>query len=56
MHQSGQLAQSVRAPASHAGGRWFESIIAHRKRPFLKMKMAVFEATGQPASLKKLKV
>lgn len=27
----GQLAQSVRAPASHAGGRWFESTIAHRR-------------------------
>ena len=28
----GQLAQSVRAPASHAGGRWFESTIAHGTR------------------------
>lgn len=28
----GQLAQSVRAPASHAGGRWFESTIAHSKQ------------------------
>ena len=29
----GGLAQLVRAPASHAGGRWFESISLHQKIP-----------------------
>ena len=28
---AGRLAQLVRAPASHAGGRWFESSIAHHE-------------------------
>lgn len=31
----GGLAQLVRAPASHAGGRWFESISLHQEEPLL---------------------
>lgn len=27
----GGIAQSVRVPASHAGGRWFESSCLHQK-------------------------
>ncbi len=30
MNIQGRLAQSVRAPASHAGGQRFESSIAHQ--------------------------
>src|SRR5262249_9872556 len=32
LHVYGRLAQLVRAPSSHGGGRWFESSIAHFDR------------------------
>ena len=45
----GGLAQLVRAPASHAGGRWFESISLHQS-----LENAVF-SRDFPFSLKKVR-
>ena len=38
----GHVAQLVRAPASHAGGRWFESIRAHQKNPHTLLGVWIF--------------
>ena len=40
--QFGGLAQLVRAPASHAGGHWFESSSLHQKAPDLVRDQALF--------------
>ena len=42
MLRCGRLAQLVRAPALHAGGRWFEPGIAHHIKPLWPLRLQGF--------------
>ena len=53
--QFGGLAQLVRAPASHAGGHWFESSSLHQNLTSSEVRFFLFSAKGKTSCLSRKK-
>ena len=52
---NGGLAQLVRAPASHAGGHWFESSSLHQNLTSSEVRFFLFSAKGKTSCLSRKK-